>query len=223
MGAWLPMRWPITVRFMACLCAAILLAACGRPAQTPSAAVPQVAPLGQATATPRTPSDTPVTPDEYRVYDAVIDHLWPGDGQLIIEDQTDIRHLQSATQQIGNNIAALKSETIDKFQLENQQEYPLSEQLNVHTNYVLISRNQLSSILSKGKDLNTGWEEFYRIYPGTQGFISFSRVGFDAQMTQALVYVGNPRGALNGVGYYLFLTQNNGLWIVRNQIPAWIA
>ncbi len=44
-------------------------------------------------------------------------------------------------------------------------------------------------------------------YPNSQGTMTLSRVGFNRNIKQALVYVGNQEGFLAGAGYYVLLVK----------------
>jgi hypothetical protein len=65
------------------------------------------------------------------------------------------------------------------------------------------------------------WDEFYDRHPLSPGVISLSRVGFDSQIQQALVYeefAGNADGTW---GRYLVLTKESGKWVVQNNIESY--
>ena len=62
-------------------------------------------------------------------------------------------------------------------------------------------------------------------------WVSFSRIGFNSSLTQALVLVEDCRGDLcfDGSGdfmyrqgYYVFLQKENGEWIIKDQLEAWL-
>jgi predicted ATP-grasp superfamily ATP-dependent carboligase len=54
-------------------------------------------------------------------------------------------------------------------------------------------------------------------YPGSDGCISFSRVGFNNSHTQALVYVTRILKPLVGGGGYYLLEYNAGKWEIIDQ------
>lgn len=167
------------------------------------------------------PSGT-VTSSEHEnaVYAALIAQKWSGDTYIITE-QTEVDSITSAAQQIGTNIPSLDPETLTHFQEQNKHASSLLNHIHLQVKYVLVSQTELKAIF--GSDAKTGWEQFYRMYPNTNGIYTLSRVGFNTARTQALVYFGNTRGWLEGEGSYVFLTQINGIWIVQNQLGAWVS
>ncbi|HNW92689.1 MAG TPA: hypothetical protein PKM88_07270 [bacterium] len=63
----------------------------------------------------------------------------------------------------------------------------------------------------------------YARYPGAQGITSFSRVGFNQDKTEALVYVGTTRGFLWGYGGTMLLRKQDGRWRKVQQFVSWIS
>lgn len=68
-----------------------------------------------------------------------------------------------------------------------------------------------------------GWETFYARYPGSQGIMGLSRVGFSADGTQALLYLGNQWHWLAGRGYVWLLSRVGGGWVVERGVMIWIS
>lgn len=58
------------------------------------------------------------------------------------------------------------------------------------------------------------WDAFYKAYPGAQGHMTLSRVGFNQTLDEALVYVTNGAGELAWEGYYLLLSKVDRAWKV---------
>lgn len=61
-------------------------------------------------------------------------------------------------------------------------------------------------------------------------WVSFSRIGFNPSLTQALVLVGDCRGeacydstsnSIRSRGFYVFLQKKNGEWIIQGQQDVW--
>ena len=68
-----------------------------------------------------------------------------------------------------------------------------------------------------------GWRAFYAKYPGSVGYVSLSRVGFNNEADQALVYVGHTCGGLCGTGKLVLLQKQNGLWGITKELLLWIS
>jgi hypothetical protein len=57
-----------------------------------------------------------------------------------------------------------------------------------------------------------GWDNFYKEYPESGGYISFSAVGFDSARTHAVAYMGTGCGMLCGFWGPRFFEKQNGKW-----------
>ena len=53
--------------------------------------------------------------------------------------------------------------------------------------------------------------------------MTLSRVGFNQDQTQALVYIGNQEGPLSGAGYIVLLNKQFGNWELKQKIMVWIS
>jgi len=66
-------------------------------------------------------------------------------------------------------------------------------------------------------------EEFYKRYPGSSGLIILSRVGFNAAMNQAMIYIQHRCGGLGGTGYYVLLEKTADKWNLAKQNMVWVS
>jgi hypothetical protein len=58
-----------------------------------------------------------------------------------------------------------------------------------------------------------GWDGFYKTYPDSGGWIELSAVGFNADRTVAVVYVGHSCGSLCGGGRFHVLQKRDNKWL----------
>ena len=68
------------------------------------------------------------------------------------------------------------------------------------------------------------WDEFYRRYPSSGGFYSFSSVGFNTEHTRAIVQMNNSCGMLCGHGAPHFFEKRGAEWhevSVRASFHVW--
>lgn len=70
---------------------------------------------------------------------------------------------------------------------------------------------------------NKNTKSFERLFPGASGIISFSHVGFDASLDQAIVTTSFVCGALCGTGKFYVLKKRWGRWRVVNQWIVWVS
>lgn len=73
-----------------------------------------------------------------------------------------------------------------------------------------------------GGSPDTYWEAFYAAYPDSPGLIRLSRVGFDPERQQALVFVSHVCGGRCGRGVYLLLSDASGSWEVIGKSGEWV-
>jgi hypothetical protein len=169
--------------------------------------------------------------EEYSVYTALIKAKYTeglhftgtgydsGPVQIyVITDHTAFRVGNGSVDWLITSIPALEQETLNDFHVKNEEEYPLVDSFYLSEAIVLI-REEAVTLHFEDK----GWNEFYQIYPFSQGIMTLSRVGFNSEMNQALVYVGNQAEYLGGAGYYVLLVKEAGVWVIHAEIMAWIS
>lgn len=165
--------------------------------------------------------------EEYAVYAALIESLYSAQDTalLVIKDRTAVgispnESLDSETEYIRKELgAAIESETLDDYRAKNRQPIQLAQDFALDVPYVLLSEAEVAEVFEQ----DGGWAQFYTIYPDSQGIMTLSRVGFSAQMDEALVYIGNQADYRAGRGYYVLLTKKEGVWTVDDMVIAWIS
>ena len=161
--------------------------------------------------------------EEYAVYSALIDERFD-EILIVIKDYTAYdriagEDLSGRLQWVYETMPAAQQETFDDFLAKNGQSYPLKNLFNIGSKVTLVSEEKVRGIFQGEFD----WLEFYVRYPFSQGIMTLSRVGFNAEMDQALVYIGNQSGGLSGAGYYVLLTKEEGAWTIQDNIIVWIS
>jgi hypothetical protein len=86
---------------------------------------------------------------------------------------------------------------------------------------LLLPREKMPESFSLG--VEDGWEEFYRLYPRSQGYTWLSRVGFSRDGMQALVYIGTQSGSLSGLGRLVLLKWDGKSWQIQKDFRIWIS
>ncbi len=170
---------------------------------------------------------TSAVADEYAVYEAVIESLYLAeDIELIViknwtatsvspgeSSDTEAEYIR---EKFGT---AIELETLNDYSAKNKRSYQLDQDISLDVPYVLLSEAELTKIFER----EGSWDRFYEIYPNSQGIMTLSRVGFNTQIDQALVYIGNQADYLAGRGYYVLLTKKGDVWTVDSMILAWIS
>jgi hypothetical protein len=70
---------------------------------------------------------------------------------------------------------------------------------------------------------NGGWPAFYKRFPDSPGILRLSRVGFDADATQALFYTSHTCGGLCAGGEYVVMERRDGRWVIEKEIEMWMS
>ena len=114
----------------------------------------------------------------------------------------------------------LKQATIDAFRKVNRQQTSLRRSFHPAIDYELVDSAQLESFFKRG---GVDWVAFYKRFPGSPGIMTFSRVGFSEDGTQALFYLSNHCGELCGGGMYVVMEKRNGTWAIERELEMWIS
>ena len=143
---------------------------------------------------------------------------------LVIIDHTagsdsGAEDINKILQWVSQEIPAVQEETLKNFLVKNTEPHPLGDFFILNQPIIFICEEEAQEVFQR----NNGWEEFYEKYPFSQGIMTLSRVGFNSKMNQALVYVENRVHCSIGVGYYVLLTKENGVWTIQNWVTKWVA
>lgn len=185
--------------------------------------------LVPAFAQSQTQRDNSVTAEEYAVYSALLNEITqsPNDGKpvklLVVNDRTEgpgKMCLPEVVAKWNKEIQADELKPIlSDLLIKNEQRYSLSGQFKLTRHLVLINEETISEIFKKrGYE---GWSEFYRKYPNSSGYITFSRVGFNKERTKAFIYRETGCGSLCGYGGYILLNKENGKWKEATGYNCW--
>lgn len=168
--------------------------------------------------------------EEYAVYSALINEN-TGDENinrpLVIKDKPSAwvgsleEEKSTFYEDLLKSSSILSSETVDDLRAKNEETHTFKRRFDIKRKYILVSEKEIDDIFKKG---GGWWEEFYRRYPETRGFATFSRVGFNDDKTQALVYQAHSCGGLCGGGAYVLLVKINGVWTRKGTVgPVWVS
>jgi hypothetical protein len=154
--------------------------------------------------------------DEAAVYNACVKWFFPtATNELVIKgttecaftDQADLERLPS---DVGEDTIAYYCE-------KNTRPYALG--MNPFVRFPM-PYTFLDPSLFPSPDF---WSVFYSTYPGALGLASFSRVGFDKDRRQALVYFSMAWGPIAAEWFFLILQKVEGNWIVTSDVCLGVA
>jgi hypothetical protein len=172
-----------------------------------------------------TPAPTPdIAAEEAAVYTAAIQiYLGGVPDPLVLADQTALdigRDMTQTLSYVTQHLTGTTSATLADFRARNAHSQPLPPDMALPYRYVLLSATEEKAFFLPN---GGGWDAFYQRYPNAQGLMRLSRVGFNATMDQALVYVGNQSNYLAGAGVYYLLRKEDGTWRVVGEVMTWIS
>ena len=155
--------------------------------------------------------------EEAAVYSAVINEQLEvsfsylmGD-PIIILNHTDYESI--ADDYLYDSASSLDKDTLENFKEANKESEPLDIPLSLNKPYEYVSL----------PDDNKGWTEFYEKYPKAISITSLSKVGFNDDLDQALVYVAYYCGNECGLDSVYFLVRRGDLWKVESTIQRSIS
>jgi hypothetical protein len=214
------------------------------PVQTPKLTETISSTVTQAVVINETSNESDITPNsenefyssdiipdyEYEVYSSVISSIISSDfshtsiNKIVISQLTSNQTIcynsyYDCFQNFKNY--SLKNDSIlgDDYKNKNAVAYKLENKFSIAQTVIFISRGEFNKIFQNVK----GWDSFYEKYPNSAGIISISRVGFNRNRTQAILGFSYQAGWLWGKGYRIFLTKDEGKWIVKEQDMLWVS
>jgi hypothetical protein len=173
--------------------------------------------------------DNEVTTEEYAVYSAVIQGMFIKEKvkTIVISKQTTFYDYKSIWQKPEDYIRVMLEQlrpitldTVEDLERKNKEQSELGFRLNLTARYVLLDRQAPTNTPEAYAER---WRSFYDKYLDSPGIISLSRVGFNANRDQGIVYVANTCGGLCGKGYYMLLTKSSKGWKIERDLMLWVS
>jgi len=162
--------------------------------------------------------------EEYAVYSALINQFHCDDGKVIlIQTRTDRFYSYDGSTDEPKFIKdhlppATSRATLDNYRSVGLQIKELARRSALNNTYLLISDEERRQSFANMKSR----QEFHQKYPNSISITLFSRVGFNKNVDEALVYSwGYCGGDCGGGGYYL-LRKENGFWKLKDE-KTWIS
>lgn len=117
---------------------------------------------------------------------------------FIYSPHSDVNRIRA----IQGELPGVSMDTLDDFRLKSDKEGLIGDDLCRLTNCCLISNARMAELLDKG------WDRFHDRFPGS-AVLRFSRVGFNADRSQAVVFVALMRGGTSGISYVALLEKSD--------------
>jgi hypothetical protein len=142
------------------------------------------------------------------------------DDHLLRDDNGQPLPWQRMAESLRKKDPALQQSTLDAFRTVNTRNASLNRSLRPSIDYELVTSAELEPIFCKHCGF---WPEYYKKFPGSQGLLTFSGVGFSGDGSQAFFYFSNMCGGLCGTGDYVVMEKHDGRWIIQKDIGMWVS
>ena len=169
------------------------------------------------------PCESDVEANEYSVYSAAIEEFGRGRNakSVVISNRTvDISDPASVTSEWVRRCEAFVPEAEASFRERNRQPLELIRSFTLKGEYVLVSAEDLKTIPNDKMRL----EGMSVKYPDAFGVVGLSRVGFNAEMNKAVVYISQGSCGLGcGEGTCMMLVKEDCKWKVKGRGRVWMS
>jgi hypothetical protein len=123
----------------------------------------------------------------------------------------------------GQFLAKLSREARQDYQLKNKHPVALPSPCPFAPECTIMDIVRLTGMVMNKDKNDKGWDRFFERYPNAPGIFVVSRIGFNPDHSEAILYVGKSCGTLCGDGIYVWLVKRDGVWVVQGRTSIWIA
>lgn len=158
--------------------------------------------------------------EEYAVYSAMIEELYAKDGRrLIVISDPSCCGAAAAPKDYWRypyqQSAPVSQAVYANFRERNAERVSLKRSFSLPTEYVFLEFEELKKFVPNPEE---GFKNFYAKYPGSGGFITLSRVGFNRKRDVAFVYSNMVCGATCQEGRFIVLSKKSGVWRISSSV-----
>jgi hypothetical protein len=173
---------------------------------------------------PASPTPGAITQEDYTIYGALIESsraslVGKQIRQVVINHQTSVvlatGNLDTMLKYAQNEIPALDPSIVADFKNNNAESFNLELRIPLSFAYLLVEPDLFKHACDTP-------EAFHQNFPSAQGALTLSRIGFNQQKDQALVYVSTACQK-TGAGYFFWMKKTDGIWKTEKQLIAWTA
>jgi hypothetical protein len=170
-----------------------------------------------------------VTDEEYKVYtaffstadvpkiDSPVRLPFPSRGSLVYEKTSSGKKKdRDLSHEFEESFGKIDASLIENFSVRNAKEWQLKDRIFVDKIKIFTEANREE--IRKQGGLGKGFSrEFMRRYPLAGEIIYLSRVGFNKEMSNALLYAGSSSGLMGG-GYFILMEKTGNGWRLKNAV-----
>ena len=170
------------------------------------------------------PADS-ISQEEYDIYSLVINEFFSTKEVIISQRTNTSSYLKYAPYDsvLTNEEPNFDTTIYSNYEQINNLSYYFADNFTSDIRKIILITHEEFQYFFTGNDINSGWEEFHKEYPDAGGIISFTRIGFNSEKTQALFEISDQYGSLGGEGHIIYLAKENGKWVIKDTIFTWIS
>ena len=150
------------------------------------------------------------TSPDYKIYSVVLNSMSGNEPStmIVLSDSTVHWDISEIYDYIKNIFDSVDDETLNGYQNDNEERVKLSNIPDLQIQCILITKNN-----------EWNWKN---IYPDASALFHLSRVGYNSDKTQALVYVSDYCAPLVASGNLIYLEKEEN-WIIKKTTMIWIS
>jgi hypothetical protein len=157
--------------------------------------------------------------DETGVYRAVLSGARYSGRTIVVQE------MSNRGDELMNKIEqarGVSGEAIRDYKLRNLEPGSLRWIGSISPRIEFLSEDEIDRIFPEDASVYP-WTDFYKRFPGSSGLVSLSKIGFNNDHTQAIIYVANVCGGLCGSGEFVVLKKVRGRWVVDRTDQLWVS
>jgi hypothetical protein len=158
--------------------------------------------------------------EAYKVYSAILPTI--GQSPLVIGAET--RTPEICLQPLDAQSESVLRPAIDNYVELNALPGQLQKHFDINRHYDLLAEEELKATFRNGMNGSPsmgGWKTFYERHPDSEGLIELSAVGFNADKTIAVVFIGYHCGEECRGGEFRALEKKGGKWQLLTGRGLW--
>lgn len=163
--------------------------------------------------------------EEYSIYSLSIEHVYLRN--LLAHNKSEIKSIViiSQTNELNEywrdefiddlDNKGIPEEVIEDWRKQNEYPILLQRKFDLIYEYHLVTRTELDAY-----EADSFFSKFYKQYPGSNGLISISKIGFDKEKNTALIHVIHSYGSLGASYNFIVLEKTDGTWRIVRRIST---
>ncbi len=160
------------------------------------------------------------------VYSSIINHGLEQTAKIVIIAEkttgnvSEIAPPNDVEKVIGE--LSVELNTYINWKKRNRQKVTFDSILNLNVSYALLDEKTRKKIFDQ-LDIKTAWTKFSNRYHGAKNLLRFSNIGYNNQVTNALVYIEHLCGPECSSGRFINLSLVEKSWVVKGSNLVWAA